>query len=79
VSTPWWETLSSELGPTWDELKDAARRQLEAMSPLEVATMRHRQRIDFAYGNTKLSNPAITRDMVELACDLDDRVVRSDT
>lgn len=66
-------------GPTWDEMKAAARRAMESMSPVEIATVREAQRMDWAYGNTKLSNPRITREMVEDACDRIDRVERSDT
>jgi hypothetical protein len=45
----------------------------------QVAVMREAQRLDFAYGNTKLSNRAITREMVADAADRIDGIVRSDT
>lgn len=75
----WWQNLDQELGPTWDEIVELARRKLASMTPLERAAMHERQRLDFAYGNTKLANPRITRDMVQDAADLSDRVVRSTT
>lgn len=39
----------------------------------------YEQRLSFAYGNTKLHNPAITRDLMQDVSDQMDGIVRSDT
>lgn len=51
----------------YEDLK-AQVRALVASGALSCIPDRE-QRIDFAYGNTKLANEAITREMVERACD----------
>lgn len=40
-----------------------------AMTPAEQKEMRRRQRISWVYGNLALSNPSITREIVEEAAE----------
>jgi hypothetical protein len=75
----WIKKLEAELRPTWEELKDEARRVMDAMSPVDLATMREAQRASFTYGNIKLHNPMLTREMVQDVIDEQDGVVRSTT
>lgn len=51
----------------YDELK-AKIQALHAAGQIAGVPSRE-QRIDFAYGNTKIENEAITREMVERAAD----------
>ena len=55
----------------YDDLK-AKVQTLLAEGQLDPAPTRE-QRIDFAYGNTKLENEKITREMAERAVDASDR------
>ena len=48
-------------------LGEEANEALARLSPEERAEHWRRQRISFAYGNTKLSNPDVTLEMVEEA------------
>lgn len=57
---------------------DALLARVRALPPMTPA-QRETQRLSFAYGNTKIHNPAITRDMVEAAADLLDGIIRSET
>ena len=52
---------------TYDKLK-AQVQALVAEGRLDASTSRE-QRIDFAYGNTKIENESVTREMVERAVD----------
>ena len=52
---------------TYDELK--AEVQVLMASGLLDATPSREQLIDFAYGNTKIENEDVTREMVERAVD----------
>ncbi len=56
---------------TYDDLKVKLEEMLAA-GQLERVPSRE-QRIDFAYGNTKLENEAVTREMAERAVDALDR------
>ena len=75
----WVRKLDAELSPTWEQLKDEALRVMAQMSPVELATMREAQRASFTYGNIKLHNPMLTREMVQDVIDQQDAVVRSTT
>jgi hypothetical protein len=55
----------------YDELK-AKVQTLLAAGQIERVPNRE-QRIDFAYGNTKIENDQVTREMVERAVDASDR------
>jgi hypothetical protein len=63
----------------WEFQKRRVREALDRMSPVEKATMYEAQRHDFTYGNIKLHNPMLTREMVADAADRIDGIVRSDT
>ena len=52
---------------TYDNLK--AQLQAAIRSGEAPRTPTREQRIDFAYGNTKIENPEVTRAMVERAVD----------
>jgi hypothetical protein len=54
---------------TWEALKQRLRALgPDALPPAQRPGSRE-QRISFAYGNAKLSNPLVTREMVERAVD----------
>lgn len=57
--------LDSEL----DILLRRARAAYDALSPEEKAAHNEEQRRDFAYGNVKLHNPNVTREMVDAAAE----------
>jgi hypothetical protein len=63
----------------WEVQKKRVKEALDRMSPVEKATMYEAQRHSFVYGNTKLHNPMLTREMVMDAADHIDGIVRSDT
>lgn len=55
--------------PELDELIRKSIDAFEALSPSEQKEHRRQQRISFVYGNLALSNPSITREMVEKAAE----------
>lgn len=55
----------------YDDLKAKVQMLLES-GQIERVPSRE-QRIDFAYGNTKIENESVTREMVERAVDAGDR------
>jgi hypothetical protein len=62
-----WGTKTTVAAKTYDELK-AKVQELTAAGRLPSVPTRD-QRIDFAYGNTKIENDAVTREMVVKAVD----------
>lgn len=56
---------------TYDDLKAKIQEMLAAGQVERVPS--REQRIDFAYGNTKIENEAVTREMAEHAVDALDR------
>ena len=55
----------------YDDLKAKVQRLRAAGQIADVPS--REQRIDFAYGNTKIENEKVTREMVERAVDASDR------
>jgi hypothetical protein len=55
----------------YDDLKAKVQTLLAAGQIANVPS--REQRIDFAYGNTKIENEKVTREMVERAVDASDR------
>ncbi len=55
--------------PKLDALLAQANAKFDALSPEEKIAYRREQAISFAYGNVSLSNPDVTREMVEEAFD----------
>jgi hypothetical protein len=56
---------------TYDDLKNKIQKAMAAGQIDRVPS--REQRIDFAYGNTKIENEAVTREMCERAVDALDR------
>ncbi len=62
--------MMSRPTPVRPDLDELIRRSIEAFNalpPEEKRKHRHAQRISWVYGNVALSNPDITREMVEEA------------
>jgi len=57
--------MPNQINPTLEQLIEKAREYMLRMSPEELNRMWREQTISFAWGNVKLSNPAVTREMVE--------------
>lgn len=55
--------------PELDELIRKSIAEYEAMTPEQKKAMHRAQRISWVYGNLALSNPSITREMVEKAAE----------
>jgi len=56
---------------SYDDLKEKVQ-ELMASGQIDRVPSRE-QRIDFAYGNTKIENESVTREMAERAVDAIDR------
>ena len=56
---------------TYDDLKSKVQKA-QAAGQIDRVPSRE-QRIDFAYGNTKIENEAVTREMAERAVDATER------
>jgi predicted thioredoxin/glutaredoxin len=82
-----WERLLRELESAsevvrefeWEVQKKRVKEALDRMSPVDKAAMYEAQRQSLTYGNVKLHNPMLTREMVADAADCIDGIVRSDT
>jgi len=55
--------------PELDALIARAKEAYNAMTPEQKKEMHRQQRISWVYGNLALSNPSITREMVEKAAE----------
>ncbi len=62
-------TLSKHPRPELDELLRKAVEAFNSLSPKEKKEHLRLQRISWVYGNLALSNPDITREMVEKAAE----------